>query len=251
MHNFPKHWLVAFAGASLSLGISSHFQLGNVEANGMLTFLGIFVVYNRYLLVEKTRPSFIKGFIILLIILALGLAIQYAANSVAILLLLLSGTIGAAYSFKIKPSSLSIRDIPFLKIGVVVSVWTFVCCVFPWLNSPNNISFSPFLLWYFVYIFAIALAFDIRDVGIDHHERKTLPQVVGIKTSKIVVIASLLLFLVVFKSLHVSPAHQDLTYIAIFVPMVALFIQKDISPKVYGILLEMSLLILGMSYFSL
>ena len=202
-------------------------------------------------MVEKTRPSFIKGFIILLIILALGLAIQYAANSVAILLLLLSGTIGAAYSFKIKPSSLSIRDIPFLKIGVVISVWTFVCCVFPWLNSPNNISFSPFLLWHFVYIFAIALAFDIRDVGIDHHERKTLPQVVGRKTAKAFVIASLLLFLVVFKSLKINPAHQDLTYIAIFVPMVALFIQKDISPKVYGILLEMSLLILGMSYFSL
>ncbi len=251
MDNFPKHWLVAFAGASLSIGISSFFQYSNVEVNGILTFLGIFLVYNRYLLVGKNRPIFVKIVFVLFMIVTILLAVKIAGSFVAFLLLLISGIIGISYSYKLKKWEYSIRDIPFVKTFIVVFIWTFVCCVFPWLNSKENTIFSPFLLWHFVYIFAIALAFDIRDVGIDHHERKTLPQVVGIKTSKIVVSASLLLFLVVFKTLNVSPAHQDLTYIAIFVPMVALFIQKDISPKVYGILLEMSLLILGMSYFSL
>lgn len=251
MNNFPKHWLVAFAGASLSLGISSHFELGNVEANGILTFLGIFIVYNRYLLVEKDRPNFIKGFIVLLILITLGLAIQLAVNAVAILLLLLSGSIGVAYSFKIKPSTLSIRDIPFLKIGVVVCVWTFVCCIFPWLNTPTEVVFSPFLIAHFVYLFAIALAFDIRDVKIDHQQRKTLPQTLGVNASKTIVITSFIVFITCFNYYQITPAHKDLFFVAVFAPIIALFIQKDITPKVYGILLEMSLLLLGISYFSL
>jgi hypothetical protein len=251
MRNFPKHWIVAFAGSSLSLGISYYFQYGNVKANGVLTFLGIFLVYNRYLLVEKERPLFVKAAMIVLILISIGLAVQLASNLFAFGMLLVSGTIGLLYSFKINPASLAIRDIPFLKIGVVVSIWTFVCCIFPWLNTPTSSSFSAYLILHFLYIFAIALAFDIRDVVVDDSQRKTIPQVIGIKFSKISVIACMLLFALSFHFLAISPAHTDLFWIALVVPIVALFIQKDITPKVYGILLEMSLLMLGISYFSL
>lgn len=251
MRNVPKHWLVAFAGASLSVGISSHFQYGNVEANGILTFLGIFLVYNRYLLVEKGRPILVKICMITLIVLGLGLAFQLASNLFSFGMLLVSGTIGILYSFKTNPASLAIRDVPFLKIGVVVSIWTLVCCVFPWLNSPTNSSFSPYLIFHFFYIFAIALAFDIRDVAIDHQQRKTIPQVIGVKASKIYIGVSLLFFTFGYLFLHISPSHKDLFLVALVVPIVALLIQKDITPKVYGILLEMSLLLLGISYFSL
>jgi hypothetical protein len=54
-----------------------------------------------------------------------------------------------------------------------------------------------------------------------------------------------------FSYLQFQIPHNDLFFIAVLAPIVTQFIQKDISEKVYGILLEMSLLILGISYFSL
>jgi uncharacterized membrane protein len=167
MRNFPKHWLVAFSGASLSLGISSYFHYDNVKANAILTFLGVFLVYNRYLLVERNRPLFIKMVFVLFMVLTLVFAVKIAGSIVAFLLLLVSGIIGISYSYKLNKWQYTIRDIPFLKMGVVVLVWTFICCVFPWLNTKENVPFSPFLLLHGIYIFAIALAFDIRDVGLD------------------------------------------------------------------------------------
>ena len=251
MPNFPKFWIVAFAGAALSIGISSHFHYGNVQENGILTFLGIFLVYNHYLLTENKRPILIRIVMLVLLLITLGLAIQIASTLISFLILGISGIIGVLYSFKIKTSSLAIRDIPFLKIGLVVGVWTFVCCIFPWFNSPTKENFSPALLLHVFYLFAIALAFDIRDIRIDSAKRKTIPQVIGVKPAKAVVITSLVFFFIGSNLFPLIPSHKDLFILAVFIPIITLLLQKDIRPKVYGILLEMSLLMLGISYFSL
>lgn len=251
MPNFPKFWIVAFAGAALSIGISSYFHYGNVQENGILTFLGVFLVYNHYLLTENKRPILIRIAMLVLLVITLGLAIQIASTFVSFLTLGFSGIIGVLYSFKIKSSSVAIRDIPFLKIGLVVGVWTFVCCIFPWFNSPIKGNFSRALLLHVFYLFAIALAFDIRDIRTDSSKRKTIPQVIGIKPAKAVVITSLVVFFIGSIVIPIIPSHKDLFILAIGTPIITLFIQKDIRPKVYGILLEMSLLMLGISYFSL
>ena len=251
MPNFPKFWIVTFAGAALSIGISSHFHYGNVQENGILTFLGIFLVYNHYLLTENKRPILIRIAMLVLLLITLGLAIQIASTLISFLILGLSGIIGVLYSFKIKNSALAIRDIPFLKIGLVVGVWTFVCCIFPWFNSPTKENFSPALLLHVFYLFAIALAFDIRDIRIDSAKRKTIPQVIGVKPAKAIVITSLVFFFIGSNLIPLIPSHKDLFILAIGTPIITLLLQKDIRPKVYGILLEMSLLMLGISYFSL
>ena len=251
MNNFPKFWIVAFAGAALSIGISSHFHYGNVQENGILTFLGIFLVYNHYLLTENKRPILIRIAMLVLLLITLGLAIQIASTFVSFLILGISGIIGVLYSFKIKSSSVAIRDIPFLKIGLVVGIWTFVCCIFPWFNSPKKENFSLALLLHVFYLFAIALAFDIRDIQIDSSKRKTIPQVIGIKPAKAVVIISLVFFFIGSTVIPLIPNYKDLFILAIGTPIITLLVQKDIRPKVYGILLEMSLLMLGISYFSL
>lgn len=251
MPNFPKFWIVAFAGASLSIGISSHFHYGNVKENGILTFLGIFLVYNHYLLTENKRPILIRIAMLVLLLITLGLAIQIASTFVSFLILGISGIIGVLYSFKIKTSSLAIRDIPFLKIGLVVGIWTFVCCIFPWFNSPTKENFSPAILLHVFYLFAIALGFDIRDIRIDSAKRKTIPQVIGVKPAKAIVITSLVFFFIGSNLIPLIPSHKDLFILAVGTPIITLLVQKDIRPKVYGILLEMSLLMLGISYFSL
>jgi hypothetical protein len=251
MHNFPKHWLVAFAGAALSIGVSSHFHYGNIPANGILTFLGIFLVYNHYLFTEKNRPVFIKIGMLFILLITVLIGLQVASDILSFLILVISGIIGIMYSFKINPTSNALREIPFLKIGIVVIVWTFVCCIFPWFNSRVTGHFSPTLLLHLLYIFAIALAFDIRDVHIDPSKLKTIPQVIGVKPAKALVISALISFFSVSNSIPMIPSHKDLFILAVFIPIITLLLQKDIRPKVYGILLESSLLLLGISYFSL
>ena len=188
---------------------------------------------------------------LVLLLITLGLAIHIASTFISFFTLGLSGIIGVLYSLKIKSSSVAIRDIPFLKIVLVVGVWTFVCCIFPWFNSPIKRNFSPAILLHVFYLFAIALAFDIRDIKIDSSKRKTIPQVIGVKSAKAVVITSLVFFFIGSTVIPLIPSHKDLFILAIGTPIITLFIQKDIRPKVYGILLEMSLLMLGISYFSL
>jgi len=251
MPNFPNFWMVAFAGAALSLGISSHFHYGNVQENGMLTFLGVFIVYNHYLLTENARPLLIRVAMLMLLLFTLGLAIQIAASFISFLLLSFSGMIGILYSFKIKHFTLAIRDIPSIKIGLVVGVWTFVCCIFPWINSPRKTDFSPAVLLPLFFLFAIALAFDIRDVHIDSFKRKTIPQLFGVKLAKGIVILSLLLFTLGSLYFLSAAKHTGLFILAIFTPIFTLLFEKQLHTKVYGVLLEMSLLILGISYFSL
>ena len=52
--------------------------------------------------------------------------------------------------------------------------------------------------WVFCYILAITIPFDIRDLGIDEERKKTIPQWVGIKNSKIIALLFLLFSILIF-----------------------------------------------------
>ena len=99
MNNFPKFWIVAFAGASLSIGISSHFHYGNVQENGILTFLGVFLVYNHYLLTENKRPILIRTAMLVLLLITLGLAIHIASTFVSFLILVMLGFLDISFLY--------------------------------------------------------------------------------------------------------------------------------------------------------
>jgi len=76
--------------------------------------------------------------------------------------------------WKLKGKWIRLRDVPYLKIFLVAAVWAFVTVFFPFLaDNPNWFPQSEH--WFtivhrFLFIFAITLPFDIRDLELDRQQ---------------------------------------------------------------------------------
>jgi 4-hydroxybenzoate polyprenyltransferase len=86
-----------------------------------------------------------------------------------------------------------LRKIPFLKIFIISLAWASSTTLL--LAIENNILLSTdFILHFisrFLFVFAITIPFDIRDLRYDNEVIITLPLFFGIKISKIIAISSL------------------------------------------------------------
>ena len=73
------------------------------------------------------------------------------------------------------------RDLPFLKAYVVAVAWTSMLVFLPLMQT--HAGWNATQLWYslamFLFIFALAVIFDLRDVPIDDPTMKTIPHLLG------------------------------------------------------------------------
>jgi len=87
--------------------------------------------------------------------------------------------------FPYKGKMLSLRKLPFVKIFIISTVWSLVTVLFPYINEYglnhfNDLNFQLVLLGRFIFIFAITLPFDIRDLKLDKVRKiATIPSAIG------------------------------------------------------------------------
>ncbi len=92
------------------------------------------------------------------------------------ILLLTTGILSLAYYIPTitKVPFINYRSIGIFKSVAIAWVWTFVCCFVPvWLAAPYNPNlfekfYLAYLLHLFLYVFVLAILFDIKDLNIDH-----------------------------------------------------------------------------------
>tara|TARA_B100001093_G_scaffold389257_1_gene375459 strand:- start:10056 stop:10913 length:858 start_codon:yes stop_codon:yes gene_type:complete len=84
-----------------------------------------------------------------------------------------------------------LRDVPGLKIFLIAFVWAYVTEGLPALISDEPLYFLA-LFERFLFIFAITIPFDIRDVNYDASHLATIPQYFGINTAKWMALLSIL-----------------------------------------------------------
>jgi hypothetical protein len=94
----------------------------------------------------------------------------------------LVGIMSLLYALPFIKRRISLRDIPFLKIHLIAISWALVSVVFIW-ESANE----PLLLFLEKYLFvlAITIPFDIRDIGVDEPNKKTIPQLLGVNSARV------------------------------------------------------------------
>lgn len=142
-------------------------------------------------------------------------------------------------------ATLRLRQIPFLKIFLIAFVWSLATTLLPIIESEktfSHIHISVILLERFLFIFAITVPFDIRDMAADNSSGlKTLPLLIGEKKS--IVLATSVLFLFVLISLvHYYFTHQLFLFLAFAVSCVTtlIFLNNENIKKLqlyyYGIL---------------
>lgn len=106
-------------------------------------------------------------------------------------LLGVSGIISLLYAVRLGKSEeregKALRDLPYLKLYLIGLVWGLSTALLPLIEVDL---YGPELTWVvverFCFIIAITIPFDIRDIALDSVRQKTLPQVIGIRSAKMV-----------------------------------------------------------------
>lgn len=187
---------IAFAAASMTLQVCMLLNVPGYTFFG-LAFFGTLVLYNfhrlyrfrntrraaapRYQWIVKHRVWLI--FLVLVGIVGGVILLQHLSKwSFTFLAALVFFGLGYVVECFGKQKK-ALRDLPGLKIFVVAMVWAGFLVALPAIE--HQIKPFPWVLMLekFLFIFAITLPFDMRDVAVDAPSQKTLPQVLGIKNA--------------------------------------------------------------------
>lgn len=144
--------------------------------------------------VEKNRNPI---WAISLICAVLVLTLSFQLKSSAFLILIPSALITFFYGSKIsKNSRLTLRDIAGIKIVTIALVWALVTVLFPLLQEQLSFDKNTWITFVqrFLFVFAITIPFDIRDLQIDRKGMKTLPLFFGTQLAKYIGFTALFIF---------------------------------------------------------
>lgn len=122
-----------------------------------------------------------------------GILALSSLKSAHILALIPMAAIAILYAWPVIPSGdkpKALRDVPGLKILWISASWVAVTVVLPLIDRGN---FDTASLWMmlgrFLFIFAITIPFDIRDMHYDSPAQKTIPQLVGLRDASWIALA--------------------------------------------------------------
>ncbi|UMB60552.1 hypothetical protein MHL31_15925 [Lutibacter sp. A80] len=99
--------------------------------------------------------------------------------------------------FKIGEIEISFRNFPAIKILSIAIAWAGITVLFPLFEIGYGFTNTVYIEFFqrILFIIAITIPFDIRDVKTDSKTLKTLPQLVGVHNSKYIGIGFLIVFL--------------------------------------------------------
>lgn len=106
------------------------------------------------------------------------LSLSVTLSLTEIVFLALPGAISILYSL----GNFGLRNLPSLKIILISLVWA-ASAVFQTIFK-SNFEYNLWLMFgVFLYIFSLCIPFDVRDLDVDEANKKTIPQLFGIRKS--------------------------------------------------------------------
>ena len=187
--------LVAFTGRIFGIEVSLHYFLA--------LFFGSIAAYNgiKYGLEPGRHPYRVPGGFTALIVLSL-FCLAVALYHLSFLplhvwiLLTVCGGITALYAIPVKPGYRNLRSRGILKVVLVALVWTLASLWIPIWGIPEaghwDMKIESFqrLIW----VILLILPFEIRDMHQDPPNLRTIPQRWGVRVTRRVAWASVVLF---------------------------------------------------------
>tara|TARA_B100001248_G_scaffold51511_1_gene33493 strand:+ start:20 stop:808 length:789 start_codon:yes stop_codon:yes gene_type:complete len=133
---------------------------------------------------------------------------------------------------------IKLRTIPGIKIFIIAMCWSWTCSLLPQLLFTNQINWLV-VLFVLIYVFVITIPFDIRDMSFDE-QIHTIPQMIGLKKSFILLMTILLILL----SYFIFRQHYKLALFLLITLLILLPSIKKNNNEYYYLLLIDGLLIL-------
>ena len=210
---------VALALVCLTV-VMNFYLIRNLDYGTLLLIFCLTLVgYNitKYAHLWLARKSFLFKLPITIITIVCGLLSTILIIPVLsielVLMLSLISIIGFSYTFPIYQGK-SLRHFPVVKLISVSLVWILAITLyyilyrpthqdpFPelwflreFLNEPVAIFLNVFKL--FVFVFALCIPFEIRDLKYDEEDLQTLPQLIGVRKSKLLGVFLCLITLII------------------------------------------------------
>ncbi|MBK0404298.1 hypothetical protein I5M27_14975 [Adhaeribacter sp. BT258] len=138
------------------------------------------------------------------------------------------------YSLPVLPAAkgfIPLRDVPLLKVFLVALVWSGLTVLLPLLVSGAEIGLeelSRFLLRRFLFIFALTLLFDIRDLQKDKRTGTvTFPGEFGVPFAKILSFSALAFFMLLTLFQETGNERIALVLSAVLAALVVVFSEED------------------------
>lgn len=246
----------------LSWGFADRVEAENSFLYGTFVFFGTFSVYNLQRIFKVSQSSELTPWLVwvqenrkmitmLSVFSSIGALLSLLAlkqiNIGSLLILLLSGALGIFYVVKIGGRNL--RAIPFLKIHFISITWSLLIAVLPWLNSDSSLSFIEVFSTHYIFILAVTIPFDIRDLKFDHSAFKTVPQVIGVRRAK--QLSVVLLIAYTWLITHQFPGlSNSVWYLLTMLVIISLMVRvdEDVSDWYCAGLIDGSIGLLGLVY---
>ena len=102
------------------------------------------------------------------------------------------------YCFPFNSVNKNLRKTPGLKIFIVATVWSLLIVVFPIINFKDklDVSFLIFFVQVLIFVVVTIFPFEIRDLNSDCKQLRTIPQIIGVKNTKVLGFCLLLIFMI-------------------------------------------------------
>ena len=154
---------------------------------------------------------------------------------------------------------MDVRKIPALKTLLIAFTWTMATLYLPYLLSNKTENLSYLILLFierFLFVFAITVPFDIKDVEEDKKAGwETLPVILGIKNATRISYVALAVMIILSGLSLVFIMNDFGGYAGIFIGIYTIFLLKrkalKTSPLYYAFYLDGTILFLGLMLISL
>ena len=245
-----KNLWIAIAGFVLSFGISIHANLPEPYLNAGFCALSIFFIYCLPGKINFKERGF-YFYLSLVCAIGLGIFCFYIIHTLPALLLLLGlFLISFFYVTSFSFLKIPVRSLPYAKGALIALCWTGACVVFPFLNSGRELDWL-FCFSHFCFFLALTIPFDIRDISVDKGVITTIAVKLGIFYSKLAAVFLLLFFFcwrIWFKpEFMLNPLFL---FTIVYLLFLFLLVRRNSKGILFDILLDGSIVLLGLSYFT-
>lgn len=257
--------LIALAAGLLAAGFSELIESKFALINGLLIGFGTFFMYNIQRLINglpnveglSNRHDWIlRNKIMLRITLLVSFALILTFLYLDIVSLSAFITIGVAgiisyfYAAKVPFLNKPLRELPYLKIHLIVFVWILTCFVFPRFNQHDIQGvYLKLIPINYLYILAITIPFDMRDLKHDYPSQKTIPQRLGEKWARVYALILIVLFYAL--SVFFFDKLRENSLFAIAVALQYVLIQNSSSSRpdwYFSGAIDGGIILLGLAY---
>ncbi len=210
---------------ALSIVVSYNFiRFFEIKTNRLHWFKSWFVNYKNQLLLLSIVSTLLLNYLVFFT--------EFNLQSIYILLPFAFMTFFYVVPFfKTKKIEFSFRNFPSIKIISIAISWAGITVFFPLYEAEFEFNATVYLEFVqrFLFLIAITIPFDIRDVYVDEKFLKTLPQVIGVNHSKM--IGYILLLLMILSEFYIHKNTDYNSFILLVIGIIAAAFLGFSSPR--------------------